>query len=202
MGMDMSMGWGWGHSSGALQGNAAGAWTGGWMRAPPGELGGIGRGTCCVGRMQGSIQGHTEGSGVEPGWSWGAQSCGDVGWGEFQGYRGVWLLGFGAWGYHGGGSSIPRSCAHLPSSSSLTVLASFSASSFSFFSSSRECFSSALAPAPILASAARRLARSVEVSTRTGSVRQPPAASSARPPPDCGRRCHPSGPRTGTRSAA
>lgn len=38
----------------------------------------------------------------------------------------------------------------LPSSSSLTVLASLSASSFSFFSSSLECFSSALAPAPIL----------------------------------------------------
>lgn len=38
----------------------------------------------------------------------------------------------------------------LPSSSSLTVLASLSASSLSFFSSSLECFSSALAPAPIL----------------------------------------------------
>lgn len=39
----------------------------------------------------------------------------------------------------------------LPSSSSFTVRASFSASSFSFFSSSRECFSSALAPAPMAA---------------------------------------------------
>lgn len=42
----------------------------------------------------------------------------------------------------------PQLC--LPSSSSFTVLASLSASSFSFFSSSLECFSSALAPAPIL----------------------------------------------------
>lgn len=38
----------------------------------------------------------------------------------------------------------------VPSSSSLTVLASLSASSFSLFSSSLECLSSALAPAPIL----------------------------------------------------
>lgn len=45
----------------------------------------------------------------------------------------------------------PTADAHgaLPSSSSFTVRASFSASSFSFFSSSLECFSSALAPAPM-----------------------------------------------------
>lgn len=45
---------------------------------------------------------------------------------------------------------FPQAQLFLPSSSSLTVLASLSASSFSFFSSSLECFSSALAPAPIL----------------------------------------------------
>lgn len=67
----------------------------------------------------------------------------------------------------------------------MTVLASFSASSLSFFSSSRECFSSALAPAPILAvPAALRLTRSLEVSTRMGNELQPPAASSA-PDADC-----------------
>lgn len=41
----------------------------------------------------------------------------------------------------------------LPRSSSFTVRASFSASSFSFFSSSLECFSSALAPAPMVPAA-------------------------------------------------
>lgn len=91
----------------------------------------------------------------------------------------------------------------LPSSSSLTVLASFSASSLSFFSSSRECFSSALAPAPILSPAALCFTtRSLEVSTKTGNELQPPAASSARsrcppPPPPPSTRC---ATRTGPRS--
>lgn len=44
----------------------------------------------------------------------------------------------------------PPTGVSLPSSSSFTVLASLSASSFSFFSNSLERFSSALAPAPIL----------------------------------------------------
>lgn len=89
----------------------------------------------------------------------------------------------GCWGeLHKGWVFSPRVSPPIPSSSSLTVLASFSASSLSFFSSSRECFSSALAPAPILGPAALRLTRSLEVSTRMGNELQPPAASSARLP--------------------
>lgn len=87
----------------------------------------------------------------------------------------------------------------IPSSSSFTVLASFSASSLSFFSSSRECFSSALAPAPILGPAALRLTRSLEVSTRMGSELQPRAASrTSLPVPTT--TSHQCWPRTGPRS--
>lgn len=98
---------------------------------------------------------------------------------------------------------VPQGVASpLPSNSSLTVLASFSASSLSFFSSSRECFSSALAPAPILSPAALRFTtRSLEVSTKMGNELQLPATSSAGsrcpPPPPPSTRC---ATRTGPRS--
>ena len=49
----------------------------------------------------------------------------------------------------------------LPKSSSFTVRASFSASSFSFFSSSLECFSSALAPAPMAPAAGEEMGSAV-----------------------------------------
>lgn len=62
------------------------------------------------------------------------------------------------WGKHHGSNEFPSTpipshhsepSETLPSSSNLTVLASMSASSFSFLSSSLECLASALPPAPI-----------------------------------------------------
>lgn len=107
---------------------------------------------------------------------------GCVGWVEGCRLGSGVLVGFrGRWGEMHKGWGVPQGVVSpLPSSSSLTVLASFSASSLSFFSSSRECFSSALAPAPMLSPAALRFTtRSLEVSTKMGSELQLPAASRA-----------------------